>query len=357
MTGLSPARLGRRTVLAVLAAGAAGAVAGCDGDRDPAASAQLPQAVAVTREDLVDFTDVEGELGFGEAVPLRYLPSAPPDGGGAGDGGLGLVTWLAPVGSTIGRGQPLLRVDDQPIVLLFGALPAYRTLLMGCRGHDVRQLETNLRALRMGELTVDGRYTAATGAAVKRWQRSLGVDDTGIVEPRRVVYAPGPVRIAAHAVRVGDPADGELLSHTATTRSVTLRLPEKQRQLALPGTAVTVRLPAGAEVAGTVDRIGLPADTDGGEPELEVYVLVRDQAALEGVHGRVTVRFTAQRRPGVLTVPVTALVALAEGGYGVQVLDSGATRYVAVRTGLFASGRVEIIAGGLTVGTQVVVPS
>ncbi|GIF96230.1 peptidoglycan-binding protein [Catellatospora citrea] len=356
--GLARVRVGRRAVLGTVAVGAVGMVAGCDGDPAPAASTP-PQTVTVTRGDLVDFTDVEGEFGFGEAVPLRYVRpaadgEAPADG--AGGGGLGLVTWLAPVGSTVVRGKPLLRVDDQPVVLLYGALPAYRTLITGCRGGDVRQLEANLRALRMGDLTVDTAFTAATGAAVKRWQRSLGLADTGTVEPQRVVYAPGPVRIAAHALRVGDPADGEVLSHTGATRSVTLRLTEQRRQLAVPGTAVTVRLAAGAEVPGTVDRVGLPAESDGGEPAIEVYVLVADQSAVDGAAGRVTVRFTAQRRDGVLTVPVTALVALAEGGYGVQVAEGGTTRYVAVRTGLFAGGRVEVTAGELAAGVQVVVP-
>ncbi|WP_144123620.1 peptidoglycan-binding protein [Catellatospora sichuanensis] len=353
-------RLGRRIVLGALAAGTVGVVTGCDGETDPVASAPPPQTVAVTRGDLVDFTDVEGEFGFGETVPLRYLrPAAaegdgPPDG--AGGDGLGLVTWLAPVGSTVVRGRPLLRVDDQPVVLLYGALPAYRKLITGCRGGDVRQLETNLRALHMGDLTVDTAYTPATAAAVKRWQRSLGLADTGTVEPQQVVYAPGPVRIAAHALRVGDRADGEVLSHTGATRSVTLRLTEQRRQLAVPGTAVAVRSAAGAEVAGTVDRVGLPAESAGGEPEIEVYVRVADQSAVDGAAGRVTVRFTAQRRSGVLTVPVTALVALAEGGYGVQVAEGGATRYVAVRTGLFAGGRVEITAGALAEGVQVVLP-
>lgn len=337
-------------MLGVLAAGAAGLAAGCAAGAAPAE--EPPRTEPVLRTDLVDYTEVGGEIGFGEAVPLRRTRVEPADG--AGDAGLGLVTWLAPVGSTVDRGQPLLRVDDRPVVLLFGPLPAYRRLFAGCRGADVRQLESNLWALGLRGFTVDGRYTAATAAAVKRWQRSLGLPDTGAVEPDRVAYAPARVRVAAHALRVGDPADGDVLSHTGATRSVTLRLDEKQRPLAVPGTAVTVRLADGTEAPGTLDRVGLPATSDaGGEPGIEAYVGVADQAALAGAQGRVTVRFTAQRRPGVLTVPVVALVALAEGGYGVQTADG---RYVAVRTGLFAGGRVEITAGELAAGTQVVVP-
>jgi hypothetical protein len=56
----------------------------------------------------------------------------------------------------------------------------------------------------------------------------------------------------------------------------------------------------------------------------------------------VDVTFTASERKNVLTVPVAALLALAEGGYGVQLVDEGGTRIVRVETGLFSGGRVEI---------------
>jgi len=59
----------------------------------------------------------------------------------------------------------------------------------------------------------------------------------------------------------------------------------------------------------------------------------------------------------VLAAPVVALVALGGGGYGLQVVDGGKPRYVAVGTGLFARGYVEITSGDVTEGTKVVVPS
>jgi hypothetical protein len=54
---------------------------------------------------------------------------------------------------------------------------------------------------------------------------------------------------------------------------------------------------------------------------------------------------------------VAALLALAEGGYGVQVAEGDASRVLAVTTGLFADGRVEVTGTGLTEGTSVVVPT
>jgi hypothetical protein len=70
----------------------------------------------------------------------------------------------------------------------------------------------------------------------------------------------------------------------------------------------------------------------------------------------VDVTLVSAQATDVLSVPVAALVALAEGGYGVQVVDGSSARYVAVKTGMFASGRVEISGDGITAGTVVGVP-
>lgn len=71
----------------------------------------------------------------------------------------------------------------------------------------------------------------------------------------------------------------------------------------------------------------------------------------------VDVTFTSEERADVLAVPVNALVALAEGGYGVEVVADGATSYVAVEVGLFADGMVEVTGEDLSEATTVVVPS
>jgi len=70
----------------------------------------------------------------------------------------------------------------------------------------------------------------------------------------------------------------------------------------------------------------------------------------------VTVNFTSQQHKNVLAVPVAALLALSEGGYGVQVVQGSSSRIVAVETGLFADGRVEISGPGISAGMSVGVP-
>jgi hypothetical protein len=58
----------------------------------------------------------------------------------------------------------------------------------------------------------------------------------------------------------------------------------------------------------------------------------------------------------VLAVPVSALLALAGGGYGLEVVGpSGAHHLVGVTAGLFASGQVQVSGPDIAAGTRVVV--
>lgn len=70
----------------------------------------------------------------------------------------------------------------------------------------------------------------------------------------------------------------------------------------------------------------------------------------------VTVGLTGETRKGVLSVPVNALLALAGGGFGVQVVQDGRVREVPVELGMFGNGRVEVTGAALTEGMQVGIP-
>jgi len=54
---------------------------------------------------------------------------------------------------------------------------------------------------------------------------------------------------------------------------------------------------------------------------------------------------------------VAALLALADGGYGVQVVQGTGVRTLAVTTGMFADGYVEVSSPGLRAGQRAVMPS
>ncbi|MDH3426636.1 MAG: peptidoglycan-binding protein, partial [Acidimicrobiia bacterium] len=96
----------------------------------------------------------------------------------------------------------------------------------------------------------------------------------------------------------------------------------------------------------------------GGDATFEVVVTLDDPSAAASLdEAPVDVEVVTDSREGVLAVPVTALIALAEGGYAVEVdQGSGQTTLVAVEPGFYSGGMVEIDSPSLNPGDLVVVP-
>jgi peptidoglycan hydrolase-like protein with peptidoglycan-binding domain len=347
-------RRGLRTAAAVggaglIAAAAAVAAAGFGGtDTPPAAATDAPPATTtVTRMTLTQTVQVNGTLGYGADVTVTGRAH-------------GTITWLPAAGATVHRGQSVYRADNLPVPLWYGDLPLYRTLQSGVTdGPDVKEVEQNLAALGYTGFTVDNKYTSATASAVRRWQHDLGLTETGTVDPAAVVLAHDAIRVATARAPLGDQAGGPVLTYTDTTRVVTIPLDVSKQDLVKPGVAATVTLPDGPNVSGTVQNVGSVATAGGqGNPAtIDVTVQIADQSGLGTLdQAPVDVTLVSAKADNVLTVPVAALVALAEGGYGVQVVTGSTTRYVAVQTGMFANGRVEISGPDITAGTVVGVP-
>ncbi|MFC8368020.1 peptidoglycan-binding protein [Streptomyces sp. NPDC057239] len=345
--------------LGVLAAVGGAAAAGTQfGDRGSGSESEdsgLPPATAeVARQTLRDSLTADGELGYGTSVTATgRIP--------------GTVTRLPDADERITRGEDLYRVDDTPVALMYGSVPAYRALREGVEGADVKQLESNLEALGYDGFTVDDDFTGGTADAVREWQEDQGLEETGVVDLGRIVFAPAAVRVDSLETEEGA-ATGpgqKVLSYTATAQAVTVELDTADQRLAKTGSKVTVGLPDGTSVDGRVSGITtevVAGEGAGAEPTTQVKVLVvldgekAQKAAESYVLASVDVSFTAGERENVLTVPVAALVALPEGGFGVEVVEGKETRYVPVETGLFADGRVEISGDGIAVGTIVGVP-
>ncbi|WP_211195834.1 peptidoglycan-binding domain-containing protein [Agromyces sp. H66] len=311
-----------------------------------------PVTAEVTRQDLIATTEKSGEVANTGERTLR----------GRG----GVVTWLPAAGSVIERGGQLVRIDERPIVLLYGELPAYRALEIGATGADVQQFEENLAALGYTGFDVDTSFTWATAEAVMEWQETLGVEETGSIAPGSVHYASGPVQVSEVSAAVGDDAGGDLLGVASQSRMVTVDLEESDVRYAVVGTAVTVTLPDGSSFPAAIssaETVVIPGEEDlmggGGDDTtvLRVTVAPDDPADLTA-YGSSTakVEFVADRRDAVLTVPVAALLALAEGGYGVEIVHDDTSTLVAVETGMFADGRVEITGDDIAEGDRVVVP-
>jgi peptidoglycan hydrolase-like protein with peptidoglycan-binding domain len=281
----------------------------------------------------------------------------------------GTVTHLPDVGSVVERGEPLYELDGQPSgILLYGDRPAWRALVEGLEGDDVRQLQENLLELGFGgdDLTASGVFDAATVAAVMAWQASLGVHETGVVELGEIVFMPGAVRVAGHSVNVGDTVTPglEVLTATTTERVVTVDLAADDQALVTTGDEVEIDLPDGTRASGTVATVGTVATAAAegqGSPTVEVTIVLDDPEASGTIdQAPVDVLITTLSREDVLVVPVSALLALLEGGYAVEVVGTdGTTSLVGVETGLFQDGwvEIEVSSGTLTEGDQVVVPS
>jgi peptidoglycan hydrolase-like protein with peptidoglycan-binding domain len=232
----------------------------------------------------------------------------------------------------------------------------------GSEGADVEQLEAALARLGFDPGTVDGVFTTDTQAAVLAWQESIGADTDGVVDLGEIVFRPGPVRISENPLAIGDVVTGgsAVLGASSEDLQVTVALPADEQELLAEGDRVEVVLPNGTEVGGTVTFVASVAtrNTASMEVTFEVLVALDDLSVAAGLdQAPVDVNVVTDSRTGVMAVPVTALLALSEGGYAVEVdVGDGTTHVVAVEPGLYADGLVEVDSAGLQPGDMVVVP-
>ncbi|MBT3154128.1 efflux RND transporter periplasmic adaptor subunit [Streptomyces sp. CHD11] len=203
----------------------------------------------------------------------------------------------------------------------------------------------------------DGVLTSSLISAIRRWQPTVGMEPTGVLEVSDVVVTQAAVRVGEVLVQPGDEAAADLMTVTSTTKSVTVpvealdigSIKRKQR--------VTVVLPDRSTATGRVTAISsvVQSDQDSesrpGRTRINVSVSLDDPQAVKGFDSApVQVQFEAESRKDVLAVPVGALLALREGGYALRLAEG---RLVPVETGMFSEGLVEISGGGVTEGMKV----
>ena len=286
----------------------------------------------------------------------------------------GTYTKLPDAGDQVDCGGLLYRVDDRPVLLLCGAIPAYRDLLLGAVGEDVRQLNRNLHTL--GYDTVagvdlaadDNAFTSSTEKALEMLQRKTGFAITGKLAFGDALLLPEPVRVAQVIGKLGGPAQpgAEVAQATSDRLEVQMALDPSLQGEVKVGAAAQITLPGNKSVPGKVDRLGrvaqIPAgqDKNVGSATIPAYISLDDPKAAAGLdRAPVRVVITTAGVESALSVPVTALVGKSGGGFAVEVVREGGRReLVAVRPGLFdaASGRVQV-EGDLSEGDSVVVPS
>lgn len=278
----------------------------------------------------------------------------------------GVVTALPVPGATVKLGEPVFAVDNQPTFVMYGGLPAWRSFETGMTdGPDVAALEESLAALGYFDRQPDTTFDWSTRAAVVRWQKATGQEQSGSIALGRIEFAAGEVRVSELGAAVGDRVGpgSQLLTVTDTTKVVNVDLRLADQQLAAVGVEVAIDLPGGARSTGTVASVGVPTQKEGANGRAEVVIPVAitlgDPAAAGPLQqASVTVGFPSERRENVLSVPVGALLALGSDRFGVEVVRAdGTTTRVPVTTGLFAAGRVEISGRGVHEGQKVVVPT
>jgi hypothetical protein len=313
----------------------------------------------VRRGTLASQTEVSGTLGYApqpDGSPFQVVGRMS-----------GTYTWLPSIGEVIGCGRVLYRVTNNPVVLLCGSTPVYRSLSEGDSGPDVRELNASLVALGYASRALldpeSDYFSAATTSALERLQATLGVDQTGSLSEGQAVFLPGPLRITQVLATLGTDAGpgAPLAQATSTRRQVVVDLDVNEQSSVKPGDRVTITLPNNKTTAGIVTRVGTVASNSGQSTTIPVDIkLLNPQIASTLDQATVQVQITTGTAHDALIVPVDALLALAGGGYAVETIDpAGVHHLVTVTTGpLFDDADALVqVTGALTPGERLVVPA
>jgi hypothetical protein len=358
-------------------------------DRASAAAPQEPQVstTQVERRTLSATVPQDGTLTYrarSDGSPYSVINQAG-----------GTYTELPAAGQVIAQGHVLYRVNDQPVVLLYGSTPTYRTLSTGATGPDVAELNADLIALGYASRTQlsprSASFGPATSTALEKLQAAVGAIQSGTLSLGQAVFEPTAVRVTSVSAELGGRTQpgATVLQGTSTTREVQVALSASQQTDVAAGDKVSITLPNNQTTPGVVSSVGTVAtcpsssgsggsgsssaaqgaDTcsSGGSgsstPTITVDVSPSDPAAT-GMWDQapVQVGITTASVQSALVVPVTALLAQSTGGYAVEVVGAhgGASNHlVPVSLGLFddADGLVQVTGSALAAGQEVVVAS
>ena len=199
-------------VLAVVVAAGLGVVFGRWAFLPPAVEAYAaePSTVAV----------VEVTVGRSVPVVVSAVWEVVPFGVGAASGTL--TTLEVADRDVVEAGQVVFTVDLRPVVAAVGEVPAFRDLAAGVRGADVEQLQRFLTDAGYFRGVVDGRFGAGTTAAVREWQRGLGVPVDGVVRAGDLLFTSS---LPARVVLGDDVAVGRRVSEGEVVLSVLSEAP------------------------------------------------------------------------------------------------------------------------------------
>lgn len=319
-------------------------------------TSDVPVSTAtVQKRTLISQTFVNGTLQFAGAYEVI-------------NHGTGTYTKLPDVGAQISQGDELYQIDGKPVYLMYGSTPLYRDLSKSMKGDDVRELNAELVALGYASKSVldpnSNTFGTATYDAMIKLQKKLGLDQTGTLPVSQAVFLPVDAILVSKVTGVvgGAAQPGPVIDATSTARMVSVDLDTAQLSLIKVGDAVTITLPNLKNTAGTVSAIGrIATKHDSGSPTINVSIQLSnptDSGQLD--QAPVQVAIVSSRLPDALAVPVNALLAEANGGFAVEVVQSDNTRKLyPVTLGMFddSAGIVQIISDQVQAGQKIVVPN
>jgi len=314
---------------------------------------------SVVYRRLVADTALAGRVARGSPTPVYAGPVEVPDGSA-------IVTRSGPPrGSIVQDGSQIAEVGGEPVFLLQGSVPMYRTLSVGMRGTDVKQLQADLASLGFYAGAISGEYDAQTAASVARWFASRGYDpplvagsrqhgghsrsaQTAILPEGEVAFKPNlPATVLADREVVGRPLPAVPLTIAAGPVDVQAVVTAAQAAAIARGDRAQARI-AGRWLPGRV------AGVSGGRATIVLDRPIAGAAVGRRAAVRVIFQETARR---VLAVPAVAIQTAGDGSDYVVAVRGARLDRVRVDPGASVGGEVAIraIGGGLRPGDRVVV--
>ena len=166
-------------VLALVAGAVIGGLLAASRIESPADAAArtappIPSPILVPVEKRVLSSDIvtRGTARFGLPQSISIVPSVV-------KGKAGLITTIPLRNIQFGEGDVMLTASGRPVFVLQGETPAFRDLVPGLSGDDVRQLEKGLARMGFDPGPVDRTYDERTSAAVAKWYSSAGWEPFG----------------------------------------------------------------------------------------------------------------------------------------------------------------------------------
>ena len=168
----------------------------------------------------------------------------------------GVVTSVAVTdGTEVAPGSTLYSVGLNPVIIARGETPAFRDITEDTEGSDVVQLQSFLAEVGYYSASVTGKVNPATTQAIQRWQKDLGVPQTGTVNAGDIIYVPElPARVSLDTEKIYRGAtltgDESVLFTLPAAPTFKITVTKPQAAVITSGLSATIRTPEGATWEG-----------------------------------------------------------------------------------------------------------